>query len=117
MKKAEKKKKKKKKKKNKKKRVSTRKESQRCLNFHLPIQVRIFSFSLANKSTCSEPTGFPMASNIELLTSFAWFTHLFTPCRSTSEYIEWRSAASDNITMPQPGTKQIILHVFYLLRT
>jgi hypothetical protein len=105
------------KKKNKKKKNSARKESQRCLTSHPPIQVRIFSFILANKSTCSEPTDFSRASNIEILTLFAWFTHFFTVCRSTSGYIEGRSAASDNVTMPQPGTKQITLHVFYLLRT
>jgi hypothetical protein len=50
--------KKKRKKKKKKKKLSARKESQRCLTSHHPIQVRLFPFSLANKSTCSEPTDF-----------------------------------------------------------
>lgn len=93
------------KKKDKKKKVSARKKRQRCLTHNLLIQVRIFSFSFANKSNCSEPTDFSRASNTEVVTLFAWFTHFFTVCRSTSEYIEWRSAASDNVTVPQPGTK------------
>jgi len=80
-------------------------KSQRCLTHNLLIQVRIFSFGLANKSTCSDPTDFSRASNTEVVTLFAWFTHFFTVCRSTSEYIEWRSAAQDNVTVPQPGTK------------